>query len=271
MTDDLRARVDAAVRDNYVSPANLDGRRALGAYALNKDRGAFVVSHFDWPPDASILDIGCGDGVWTAAAARKTPCGRVVGLDYSRGMLTKLRERAPDALAVHGDAHMLPVASNAFDAVLALFMLYHVDVGRTLPECRRALRPGGRFVAATPDAELLPTFGDVLQSAAEEIAGRALPGYWVGQMPFSVENGAEILAPYFTTVDRAVNETQYEVPVATPILSYVASLRGPALARLGDGFDYNAFLTLVERRIDERLATGPATFTRRIAVFTCVP
>jgi ubiquinone/menaquinone biosynthesis C-methylase UbiE len=265
---DLATRVNAAVRANYDSTKNLDGRRALGAYAVHNDRGQFVVEHFLWPADASILDIGCGDGIWTAAARRRTPDGRVVGLDYSLGMLEPLGARDPEVLRVNGDAHRLPVREHSFDAVLAMFMLYHVDVSRTLPECRRALKPGGRFVAAAPGAELLPTLGDLLQATADETAGRRIPEYWIGTMRFSAQNGHHVLAPYFDRVDVAIQDTDYEVPVAAPLVSYVASLRGPALARLGDTFDYDAFLALLERRFDERLASGPIHFTRQTAVFT---
>jgi ubiquinone/menaquinone biosynthesis C-methylase UbiE len=264
---DLATRVNAAVRANYDSTTNLDGRRALGAYAVDNDRGMFVIELFQWPRDASILDIGCGDGIWTAAARRRTPDGRVVGLDYSLGMLEPLGTRDPEVLRVNGDAHTLPVADASFDAVLAMFMLYHVDVSRTLPECRRALKPGGRVFAATTDADLLPTLGDLLHAAAEEVAGRALPGYWAGTMRFSSENGHEVLAPYFDRVELAVHETEYVVPVAAPLVSYVASLRGPMLARVGDSFDFDAYLALVGRRLDERLTRGPIRFNRKRAVF----
>jgi ubiquinone/menaquinone biosynthesis C-methylase UbiE len=265
---EFATRVRTAVRANYDSNANLEGRRALGAYAISNDRGAFVVEHFQWAPDASVLDIGCGDGIWTAAARRRTPSGRVVGIDYSLGMLEPLGTRDPGVLRVNGDAQMLPVRDDSFDAVLAMFMLYHVDVARTVPECRRALKAGGRFMAAAPDGELLPTLGDLLQNAAEEIAGRSIPGYWIGPMPFSANNGHEVLSPYFEHVDVFIHDTDYEVPIPAPILSYVASLRGPAVARLGDTFDFEAFLHLVERRLDERLQGGPIRFTRQLGVFT---
>ena len=164
--------------------------------------------------------------------------------------------RDPEVLRVNGDAHRLPVREHSFDAVLAMFMLYHVDVSRTLPECRHALKPGGRVFAATTDADLLPTLGDLLHSAAEDIAGRVLPGYWAGTMRFSSENGHEVLAPYFDRVELAVHETEYVVPVAAPLVSYVASLRGPMLARVGETFDYDAFLALA--RTPPRRASHPA-------------
>jgi ubiquinone/menaquinone biosynthesis C-methylase UbiE len=265
---DLVSRVNAAVRANYDSAENLEGRRALGAYALTNDRGAFVVDHFQWAADASILDIGCGDGIWTAAARRRTPAGRVIGVDYSLGMLDPLGTRDPQVLRVNGDAHGLPVREHVFDAVLAMFMLYHVDVTKTLPECRRALKRGGRFVAAAPGAELLPTLGDLLQATAEDVAGRRIPEYWIGPMRFSAQNGHDVLAPYFDQVDVAIQATQYEVPVAAPLVGYVASLRAPALARLGDDFDYDKFLREFEHRVDERLQSGPIRFTRQLGVFT---
>ena len=38
-----------------------------------------------------VLDVGCGNGATSFAAARRTPSGRVVGVDISGPMLTRSR------------------------------------------------------------------------------------------------------------------------------------------------------------------------------------
>ncbi len=48
------------------------------------------------------------------------------------------------------DANHLPYADGTFDAVVAMWMLYHVpNLDRTLAEARRVLRPGGVLIAVT--------------------------------------------------------------------------------------------------------------------------
>jgi ubiquinone/menaquinone biosynthesis C-methylase UbiE len=259
--------VDDAVRDNYATSDNLSARRALNDYAVSdtKPQAAFV-ELFRWPPDATVLDVGCGDGVWAAVAKRRTPHGAVVGLDFSRGMLDALAARAPDVARVQGDANVLPLRSGSIDVIVAAWMLYHVDRARALAEYKRVLRPGGRLVAATNSPEFLPTLDDDVKACAEETIGRPLE-QWLGNLAFNSDNGVEWLSGHFAHVERIVNETPFEVPVAEPFLAYLDSVRGPALARVGDTFDFDAFLERVRGRIDARLVSGHIRYTRRVAFF----
>ena len=80
--------------------------------------------------------------------------GHVVGLDISPGMREVATERLAHAglagrvdLQV-GDGSSLAFADDSFDAVFLSFTLELFDtpeLGVVLGECRRVLRPGGRF------------------------------------------------------------------------------------------------------------------------------
>jgi SAM-dependent methyltransferase len=98
------------------------------------------------PAGARILDVGCGTGATTLALRR---FGSVVGLDLGRRALEVARARG---LAVaQASAVRLPAAEGAFDLVLALDVLEHLDDDVAAAcEMRRALRPGGHLVATVP-------------------------------------------------------------------------------------------------------------------------
>ena len=265
--DEGVGRVDSAVHDNYVTNENLSRRRGLLSYAVKPPRPQKnVADMFVWPDDASVLDIGCGDGMWAALAASRTPRGSVVGLDFSLGMLEAITERTNDVLRVQGDANTLPVRSGSVDVVLAMWMLYHVDRTRAVGECKRVLRADGRLIAATNELSFLPTLDDDIQEAANTVAGHDV-GQWLGTMSFTLETGADWFMPHFANVERIVNETPFEVPTADPLIAYIDSVRGPTMARLGNDFDFDAFLALVRTGIEARLATGPIRYNRRIAFF----
>ena len=98
------------------------------------------------PPNARILDVGCGAGATTEALRR---FGDVSGLDMG---LAGLRHAKARGLAVAcGSALNLPAGDACFDVVVALDVLEHLDDdGRALGEIWRVLRPGGILLATVP-------------------------------------------------------------------------------------------------------------------------
>jgi SAM-dependent methyltransferase len=105
-----------------------------------------------------VLDVGCGEGVLTAAVNDAGLRGvRVVGLDRSATMLD-----AHLGPKVQADAARLPFADDVFDAVVAVNVLYHLDEPPSaIAEAHRVLRPGGLFLAATPSRDDSPELASV--------------------------------------------------------------------------------------------------------------
>jgi len=93
-----------------------------------------------------VLDAGCGTGAYLAGitAARS----RVVGLDFSHGMLRVAQRRAPRAALAQADLnHEFPIRGRTFDAVLSALVSEHLtNLPRFFREAFAALRRGGRFV-----------------------------------------------------------------------------------------------------------------------------
>jgi ubiquinone/menaquinone biosynthesis C-methylase UbiE len=92
----------------------------------------------------SILDVGCGPGYVSAAAAER---GAIpTGLDFSKEMVAIAQKMFPHIEFREGDAQNLPAADSSFDRVLANFALLHLsNPERACAEACRALKPGGKF------------------------------------------------------------------------------------------------------------------------------
>jgi len=87
-------------------------------------------------------------GIGTGLDLPRLPGGlTTVGLDFSRAMLTRARQKTQDqhALLLHGDARTLPFPPASFDALLFnLFLSVVPDPALVFGACWQILRPGGR-------------------------------------------------------------------------------------------------------------------------------
>jgi trans-aconitate methyltransferase len=105
--------------------------------------GAGVLGWLDPQPGERILDLGCGDGQLTAKIAEAG--ADAVGVDASEAMVDSARKRGIDARVCNAEA--LPFVSE-FDAVFSNAALHWMrNQDAMLAGVKRALRPGGRFVA----------------------------------------------------------------------------------------------------------------------------
>ena len=107
------------------------------------------------PTGGSGLDVACGSGRLTAELARSSRGGRVVGLDFSEGMLERARRDHPGLEFRHGDAGSLPFADGEFDASTMAFGLRNLaDPRLGLEEMARVARRAVVLEFVKPPASL---------------------------------------------------------------------------------------------------------------------
>jgi SAM-dependent methyltransferase len=106
-------------------------------------------------PGEAVLDLACGAGVLSVAAAHAVgSVGRVLGVDLADAMVQAARLHASSqGLAqvefARMDVERLALPDASFDLVLcALGLMYVPEPDAALHELRRVLRPGGRAVLA---------------------------------------------------------------------------------------------------------------------------
>jgi len=104
--------------------------------------------------DDVVLDLGCGNGVHTLAAARHVQ--RVIGVDRDQQQLYiagRLTVQAANVILLQADlVRPLPFPDGYCDAVLCLDLIEHVHA-RTglLREIHRVITPTGRLLISAPN------------------------------------------------------------------------------------------------------------------------
>lgn len=215
-----------ALADQYADAENLNARIALHErYSVaERDFRPWQFDQFDLPDSARVLGVGCGPAeLWTANGDRTPDDWSVVVTDLSPGMVGEARANldAADGVSAEfafgvADAESLPFADDAFDAVTANHMLYHVpDRRAAFREFRRVLTPGGRLYATTNGEENLRAVYDVLESVLGERPPRATG--------FTLENGREQLERVFDEVERRRYDDALEVTDPDALVAYALS------------------------------------------------
>jgi ubiquinone/menaquinone biosynthesis C-methylase UbiE len=91
-----------------------------------------------------VLDVGCGTGL--SSLVLKEHGFEVVGIDSSKAMADKARERGIDAYLA--DMHDVPLNTSYFDAIVSISTIQWSRRPKELArEFARLLKPNGRVVA----------------------------------------------------------------------------------------------------------------------------
>jgi len=132
------------VYDGVIALHSADKAGRLRAWLVEKSGAA---------EGTKVLDLCTGTGSVAIEASKVVgDHGMVVGLDFSRGMLQKAKEKAHGAKNlcwIEASAPFLPFKGESFHVVLCSHAFYELRDWEkiwVLAEVKRVLKPGGRFL-----------------------------------------------------------------------------------------------------------------------------
>jgi SAM-dependent methyltransferase len=217
-------------------------------------------------PGEAVLDVATGPGTVARIAAERVGAqGRVVGADFSEAMIAIARAKPRTAGAAPIEYRVSPAAplevdDGAFDVVTCQQGLqFFPDRAAAVKEMYRALKPGGRVVAAVwREITLQPSFA-ALDAALRE----CLPADQAGPFgaPFRWPSAEALTAAFTDQGFTGVSVAQVRHPLnfeggvaqviaalaASPIAATIAALDSETTARLRSA---------AVRRLEPLLADG---------------
>lgn len=150
-----------------------DGKRQLSKQIIEG-----IAEHITLPEGGVGLDVGCGSGALAIACARRSPQGRMVGIDrwgveyasFSKALCERnaLAESVSNISFQRGDAVNLAFEDETFDAVTSNYVYHNIpskDRQALLLETLRVLKKGGTF--AIHDIFSKTRYGDMGAFVAE--------------------------------------------------------------------------------------------------------
>ena len=180
-----------------------------------------------------VLDIGCGEGYYSAHLAR-TLGAELVGLDISKEAVRYAAGRYKDALWLCASAAHLPVADQSAGLITSLFAL-------TMPEeFLRVLRPDGAFIQVLAAEDHLLGLKSIIYpqlNHKEKDSVPTLPGFQLVEsrpvrFTFTVE-GAQVqnllsMTPHVYRIGREGAERLRQTERLTDTASCILNLYRPA-------------------------------------------
>lgn len=255
---------DSNIIEHYKNAKNLNVRISLhDKYSQNK-QGWFpwLFEQIDFSHINKLLEVGCGNGKLWKNNKIDLRNREIFLSDSSQGMVDEVRKTlGNDFNCMVFDCEKIPFKDNYFDAVIANHVLFYVyDINKALEEIRRVLNPLGVFYCSTYGSNHMKEINDIVQEFDSRIILSQTKLYDV----FGLENGLDILRPYFKNIKMKRYDDCLVVDKSKPIIDYIMSCHGNQSEIIGPSL--NEFREFVDSIIQEK---GYIKITKDAGLFVC--
>lgn len=255
---------DSNIIEHYKNAKNLNVRISLhDKYSQNK-QGWFpwLFEQIDFSHINKLLEVGCGNGKLWKNNKINLRNREIFLSDSSQGMVDELRKTlGNDFNCMVFDCEKIPFKDNYFDAVIANHVLFYVyDINKALEEISRVLNPLGVFYCSTYGSSHMKEINDIVQKFDSRVILSQTKLYDV----FGLENGLDILKPYFKNIKMKSYDDCLVVDKSKPIIDYIMSCHGNQNEIIGPNL--NKFREFVDSIIQEK---GYIRITKDAGIFVC--
>lgn len=188
----------------------------------------WMFNHYQFPKNAQVLDIGCGDGtIWLANQTSIPKDIKITLADISLKMLeecqTKLNFIKQIKNIEEADCFYLPYPDKSFDVIIAnhLFM-YFDDLPKALKEVERVLKDDGILYCSTIAKDMMKERDLMLKEFDKRISFNQDVLY----QRFGYENGKEKLSRYFQDIQLDERIEVYQIKDLDLYYRFILSGKG---------------------------------------------
>ncbi|VAX23696.1 hypothetical protein MNBD_NITROSPINAE02-1758 [hydrothermal vent metagenome] len=194
----------------------------------------------------SILDVGCGDGVFASILMENKNHKIEMGIDFDIGELVKAKRQSVYKNIVNCDTTNLPVKDSSYDTVISNSVFEHIpNLDGALSEISRILKPGGRFIITIPSHHLSDMF---LFTKIFNKLGLSSMGKWYSDIKNKAWKHYHLYSP----------ETWVEIlsRCGLRVVEY-KYLHSKEVTELCDLFSFSGVMSVIWRKLFSRLLLFP--------------
>ncbi len=258
--------IEKSLKIQYQNASNVAARINLHRLYSKNELGWFpwIYEQCNIQPGQQILELGCGSGALWSENRSLWPADLAVVLsDISEGMLRDAKRAIgpKDSRFTYQvfDCHHIPYPNNSFDVVIANHLLFYCsDISQVSSEIARVLKPGGSLVCSTYSANHMKEISQLVKSYDNRISLSADILY----DRFGLQNGSQLLGPYFDEVRQLLYPDELIVTQAEPLIEYILSCHGNQNQYLLD--NHKEFRTFVEQKTKKGFR-----ITKEAGIFVC--
>ncbi|KAG8761654.1 hypothetical protein FRC14_000038 [Serendipita sp. 396] len=169
----------------------------------------------------SILDLGCGTGIWALDMAREYPHASVVGVDLAPTPV-EADSTPPNCRFELDDVNMgLSHFYDSFDVVHARLISSGIkDYRKMMEEAERCLKPGGVVIFVDYDAQ----FCAEDQVSRQPMAETNENGSWLVRCSHEMRNGAPLRGSDIMGMEKSLDEGLWDHDLCDPETAQAGSL-----------------------------------------------
>ena len=251
---------NSSIINQYMTSKNLDVRIALHEKYSQNPMGWFpwLYSQIDFQGVNRLLEIGCGSGELWKNNTLNLRNREFFLSDSSEGMVSEVRKKYGSAFnCIVADCEKIPFKDAYFDCVIANHVLFYLqNLHQGIAEICRVLKPDGVLYCSTYGSNHMKEITALVQAFDSKITLSQTNLYEV----FGLENGKDILNPYFSSVEVSYYPDEFIVDEAQPLVDYIMSCHGNQSEIIGPRLI--EFKEFIQKQL-------PLHITKEAGVFIC--
>lgn len=251
---------NSSIINQYMTSKNLDVRIALHEKYSQNPMGWFpwLYSQIDFQGVNRLLEIGCGSGELWKNNTLNLRNREFFLSDSSEGMVSEVRKKYGSAFnCIVADCEKIPFKDAYFDCVIANHVLFYLqNLHQGIAEICRVLKPDGVLYCSTYGSNHMKEITALVQAFDSKITLSQTNLYEV----FGLENGKDILNPYFSSVEVSYYPDELIVDEAQPLVDYIMSCHGNQSEIIGPRLI--EFKEFIQKQL-------PLHITKEAGVFIC--